>query len=69
MNDSNIDRLQMDLKGLVQWAVEYAMEINPGSRKAISFTRALLKDLLIYFFWGGGGGGTKQFRKRADANI
>ena len=63
MNDRNIDRLQMDMDRLVQWAVQHAIKINPGSRKAVSFTRSLLKGLLNYF------GGTKEFRKREDCKY
>jgi len=39
------------------------MEINPGNSQAVSFTTARVKDTLNYF-WG-----TKEFRKRAAANI
>jgi len=44
-------------------AVGRAMEINPGNSTAVSFTTARVKDPLNYF-WG-----TKEFRKRAAANI
>jgi hypothetical protein len=58
-----MDKLQIELGRLGEWAVENAMKINPGKSKAVSFTRARLKDPLNYF-WG-----TKEFRKRAVANI
>ena len=49
MNDNDIDTLQVDLDRLRQWAVENAMKINPGSSKAVSFTRAGVMDSLNYF--------------------
>jgi hypothetical protein len=42
--------LQIDLDRLGAWAVENAMKINPGKSKAVSFTRARVKDTLNYFF-------------------
>jgi len=32
-----------------EWAVENAMKINQGKSKAVSFTRARVKDPLNYF--------------------
>ena len=44
MNDSDIDKLQIDLDRLGEWAVENVMKINPGKSKAVSFTIAGVKD-------------------------
>ena len=49
MNDSDIETLQIGLDRLGQWAVENAVKINPGKSKAVSFTRARVKDPLHYF--------------------
>ena len=51
MNDSDIrvDTLQIDLDRMGEWAVENAMKINQGKSKAVSFTRARVKDPLNYF--------------------
>jgi hypothetical protein len=57
MNDSNIERLHIDLDRLGEWAVEYATNINPSKSKA------RVKDHLNYF------GGMKEFPKRAAANM
>jgi hypothetical protein len=51
MNNSDVDTLQIDLDRLGQWAVESGMKINPGQSKAVTFTRARVKDNLNYF-WG-----------------
>jgi len=51
MNDSDIDMLQIDVDRLGEWAVENLIKINPGKSKAISFTRAQVKDPLNYIFW------------------
>jgi hypothetical protein len=37
-------KLQKDLDGLGEWAVENAMKINPSKSKAVRFTRAGVKD-------------------------
>jgi len=44
MNDSDIEKLQIDLDRLGEWAVENATKINPGKGKAGSFTTARVKD-------------------------
>jgi len=49
MNDSDIEMLQIDLGRLGQWTVENATKINPGKIKAVSFTRAWVKDPLHHF--------------------
>jgi len=42
--------LQIDLDRLRQWAVENAIKMNPGRSKAVSFTRAQVKDPRNYVF-------------------
>jgi len=49
MNDNDIDTLHIDLDRLGEWAVENVMKINPGEGKAVSCTRAWMKDPLNYF--------------------
>jgi hypothetical protein len=53
-NDRDIENLQIHLDRLREWAVENAMQINPGKSKAVSFTRSRVKESLNYL--GGGGG-------------
>jgi hypothetical protein len=48
MNDSDTERLQIDLDRLGGWAEENAMKINPGKSKAVRFTRARVKEPLKY---------------------
>jgi hypothetical protein len=48
MNDSDTEKLQIDLDRLGGWAEENAMKINPGKSKAVSFTRARVKGPLKY---------------------
>jgi hypothetical protein len=48
MNDSDTEKLQIDLDRLGGWAKENAMKINPGKSKAVSFTRARVKQPLKY---------------------
>jgi len=38
INNADMKKLQKDLDRLGEWAVEYAMEINPSKSKAIRFT-------------------------------
>ena len=63
MNDTYIETLQTYLDILGQWAVQKALKINPSEGKAVSFTRARVKDPLNNIWW------TKEFQKRAAANI
>ena len=49
MNDSDREMLHIDLDRLEVWAIENTMKINPGKSKAVSFTRARVKDPLHYF--------------------
>jgi len=48
VNNSGIKKLQIDLCRLGEWAVENWMKINSGKSKAVSFTRAQMKNLLNY---------------------
>ena len=48
MNNNEVQRLQIELGILGEWAVENGMKINPGKSKAISFTTARVKDPLNY---------------------
>jgi hypothetical protein len=65
MNDSDTGKLQTDLDRLVEWAEENAMKINPGKSKAVSFTRARVKEPLKYCL----GDQRVVYRKQAAANI
>jgi hypothetical protein len=44
----DVEKLQTDLDRLGDWAVANEMKINPNKSKAISFTRARVKDPLSY---------------------
>jgi len=44
MDRNDIDKLQTDLNELGELAVENAMKINLGKSKAISFTKARVKE-------------------------
>jgi len=48
INNEDMEKLQKDLDRLGEWAVEYAMKINPSKSKAIRFTRARVEDPLNY---------------------
>jgi hypothetical protein len=48
LNVKDIEILQRDLDRLGDWAVENEMKINLNKSKAISFTRAWMKDPLKY---------------------
>jgi hypothetical protein len=50
MHESDLETLQINLERLGQWAVENWMKINPDKSKAVSFTRARVKDLLNNVF-------------------
>jgi len=51
-DSSDIDKLQTDLKRLGEWAVENEVKINPDKSKAVSFTKARVKELIRYYFVG-----------------
>ena len=48
VSNSDIEKLQTDLGRLSDWAVENLMKINSGISRAVSFTRAWVKDPLNY---------------------
>jgi len=48
LNIKNVEKLQRDLDRLGDWAEGNGMKINPNKSKALSFTRALVKDPLNY---------------------
>ena len=50
MDSSDIDKLQTDLNRLGEWAVENEMKTNPGKSKAVSFTKARVKERIRYYF-------------------
>jgi hypothetical protein len=52
INNADTEKLQKDLDRLWEWAVENAMKINQSKSKAISFTRARVKDPLNYSLMG-----------------
>ena len=49
MNSDDVGNLQIYLGSLEEWAEENGVEINPGERKAVSFTRAGVEDALNYY--------------------
>ena len=48
INNEDTEKLQKDLGRLGEWAAENGMKINPSKCKAVSFTRAWVKDPLNY---------------------
>jgi hypothetical protein len=48
VNNHDVENLQTDLDRLGDWAVENEMKINTSKGKALSFTRARVKDPLNY---------------------
>jgi len=50
MDSNDIDKLQTDLNGLGELAVENAIKINPGKSKAVSFTKVRAKERIRYYF-------------------
>jgi len=48
LNIKDVEKLQTDLDILGDWAEENEMKINPNKSKALSFTRARVKELLNY---------------------
>jgi len=43
-DNSDINKLQTHLSRLGEWAVENEMKIDPGKGKAVSFTKARVKE-------------------------
>jgi hypothetical protein len=62
-NNNDIVNLQKVLDTLGEWAVENGMKINPGKRKTIRFTRALVKNPVGYSL------GFQKFRKGTILNT
>jgi len=50
MYSSDIDNLQTELSRLVECAEETEMKINPGKGRAVSFTKARVKERIRYYF-------------------
>jgi len=48
VNSNEIEKLQIDMGSLVEWAVENGMKISPGKSIAVSFVRTRVKDPLNY---------------------
>ena len=48
LNIKDVEKLQTNLDRLGDWAEENEMKINPNKSKALSFTRARMKDPLNY---------------------
>jgi hypothetical protein len=47
-NNNDVEKLQIDLGRIGEWAVENGMKINPGKSIAVNFVRARVKDPLNY---------------------
>jgi len=45
-----MDKLQTDLNRLGKWALKNKMRINPDKSKAVSFTKARVKERIRYYF-------------------
>jgi len=50
MDSSDIHKLQADLNRLGEWAVENEKKIHPDKSKAVSFTKARVKERIMYYF-------------------
>ena len=50
MDSSDTGKLQTVLNILGEWAVENELKINPGKSKAVSFTKARVKERIRYYF-------------------
>jgi hypothetical protein len=48
VNNNDVEKLQIGLGRLEEWAVENGMKINPGKSIAVSFVRSRVKDPLNY---------------------
>jgi len=49
-DSKDIENLQQDLNILGEWVVENEMKINPDKSKAVSFTKARVKERTRYYF-------------------
>jgi hypothetical protein len=52
INNNDLEKLQIDLNGLGEWAVDNAMIINPAKSKAVCFTGARVMEPLNYSLQG-----------------
>lgn len=52
VNCNDVEKLEINLGRLGEWAVENGMKINPGKCKTFTFTRSRMKDSLNYSFLG-----------------
>jgi hypothetical protein len=51
ITDSNeIEKLQKDINRLGEWTIENEMKINPDKSRAVSFTKAKVKERTRYYF-------------------
>jgi hypothetical protein len=51
INDSSdVDKLQLDLNKLREWASVNKMKINPGKSKSVSFTKDRVRERIKYYF-------------------
>jgi hypothetical protein len=48
MNNKDMEKLQIDLNRLGEWAAENQMIINSAKSKAVCFTRARVMELINY---------------------
>jgi hypothetical protein len=48
VNNNDVEKLQIALGTVGELAVENGMKMNPGKSKAISYTRARVRDPLNY---------------------
>jgi len=48
VNSNDVEKLQIDLGRLGEWAMENGMKISPGKSIAVSFVRARVKDPLNF---------------------
>jgi hypothetical protein len=52
-NSNDIDKLQVNLSKLGDWALENEIKINPGKSKSNSFTRTRVREQIRYYMGGG----------------
>jgi hypothetical protein len=51
INNKDMEKLQIGLNRVGEWAIENAMIINPAKSKAVCFTRARVMEPLNYSLW------------------
>jgi nucleoid-associated protein YejK len=63
INDSSdVNKLQLDLNKLREWASVSKMKINPGKSKSVSFTKGRVRERINYYFGD-------QFQRQTVVNI